>query len=150
MARTLTGADETTLEDIFELVGKRTLEDVYAFVKEHVDEGSITFSDPTLRTLNMPAPKGKQHDAFVLIVNEFFRLAKESKIYPELPSYIGRRKLSHVVSEFTQVSVRIAQMKVDQLVAVGWLESKYGNIQNPVALWWRALQNGRPHPGIPG
>ena len=143
--------DEATLiEEALELAGVSTIRGLLNFVKEHSNEGAITFTEPLLLDLKMPAPKGKLHDVFVLTVNEFIRYAKEAGTYPSLPSYVGKKRLSFIISEHIQVNPRIASTKIDQLVATGWLETKYGNIQNPVKTWWQAKENKRPHPGILG
>jgi len=146
--RTLDDAEEQALNETMELSGSKSIASLRDFVKEHSVDCNVEFIDDRLSEAGMPAPGGKLRDPFVHIVNTFIKLSRKRGIYPEMISFVSKKVLSMHLGEYMNLSPKTAESRIDQLVAIGWLDSIYANIQNPVATWYNAKTGGINHPGI--
>lgn len=148
MGRTLSDEEDQALEEALETLGVSSIQGLLEMAVNQTRLHIVHFMDPKLVKAGMPAPSGRLRDVFILIVNEFIKFSREAKSYPELPIAISKKRLSLAVSELIGQAPKTASQKVDQLVATGWLEARYGNILNPVATWYNAMINDMPHPGV--
>jgi len=135
------------LDEMMELAGVKGIMGLHKFVSEHCGESDLDFLEVTLRQ-KMPKPNGKFKETFILVVNEFVKYAREHGSYNETPASLSRQRINAVVASHFQTTDRTAGRKVGQLIAMGWIEPICGNIRNPIATWYGALESGKPHPGI--
>lgn len=146
MERTLSEEEGKLLDEMMELAQVKNLQGLHRFVTEHCGESDIDFIDEKLRA--MPVPNGKLRETFILVVNAFIKYARDHGTYPATPAVLSRMRVFTEVAAYYQTSTRTAGHKVQQLVALGWIEPVHGNIKNPIATWHSALETGKRHPGI--
>lgn len=147
MNRMLSEEEGKLLDEMIELAGVKGIQGLHKFVSEHCGESDLDFLDVTLRQ-KMPKPNGKFKETFILVVNEFVKYAREHGSYNETPASLSRQRINAVVASHFQTTDRTAGRKVGQLIALGWIETWKGNIKNPIATWYEAVKNGKPHPSI--
>lgn len=148
MARTLSEEEEHLLDEMIELAQVKNLNGLYKFVASHCGESDLDFIDEKLR-LNMPAPTGKFRETFIIVVNDFVKYGQNAGTYPKTPATLSRAHIHATVASHFQTTDRTAGRKVNQLIALGWVERWHGNIRNPILTWYEALESGKPHPGNP-
>jgi len=146
--RTLNEKEEQDLNEALEMSGTTTISALRDYVQESAKPPDLKFDHPNLIEGGMPAPAGKLRTPFVFIVNLFIKKSIERGGLDDMIRFISKKILAFNLAPYMNVSPRTAESRIDQLVALGWFKSQFGNISNPIETWSSAKESGAPHPGI--
>lgn len=139
-------SDEKLLEELLAKYG--TLQNISDRLNHIEKERECRENIELLEQYEFPMPEGKLKPYFIAILNFFITASRRSGLPKDLLKKCDYNEVTANVASMMEVGIRTVREKFEHLTSLGWVEHRYGYMDNPIWTYKTCLDEGRWHPAL--